>query len=199
MTRTQQILAIAQEQGLISGSDLKSYGIPGSLLNRLHDQGKLMRVARGIYMLPDRDFDPYLDFAITSKRYPYGVIALLSALSFHGLTTQSPHQVWMAIPYGQMPKQQDQRMRFVTLSGLASEEGVETHVIEGVPVKIYSAAKTVADCFKFRNKIGLDVALEVFRDLEQQGGDMEALWRYAKIDRVDNVMMPYLVGMGSDG
>lgn len=196
MTQVQQILQIAAEKGLISGSDLEPYGIPASLLNRLHDQGKLMRVARGIYMLPDRDFDPYLDYAIASKRHPYGVIALLSALSFHGLTTQTPHQVWLAVPYGRMPKQWDQRLRFVTLSGPAYREGVETHVIEGVPVKIFSAAKTVADCFKFRNKIGLDLALEAFRDFERQGGDMEALWRYATIDRVDNVMMPYLVGMG---
>lgn len=137
-----------------------------------------------------------LDFAIASKRYPYGVIALLSALSFHGLTTQMPHQVWMAIPYRQMPKQRNGLMRFVTLSEPNLEEGVETHVIEGVSVKIFSAAKTVADCFKFRNKIGLDVTLEAFRDFEQQGGDVETLWHYATINRVTNVMMPYLVGMG---
>ena len=196
MTQVHQILKIAAEKGLISGSDLKPYGIPGPLLNRLHDRGKLIRVARGIYMLPDRDFDPYLDFAIASKRHSYGVIALLSALSFHGLTTQTPHQVWMAVPYGRMPKQRDKRLRFVTLSGPAYREGLERHSIEGVLVKIFSAAKTVADCFKFRNKIGLGVALEAYRDFEQQGGDMEMLWRYAKIDRVDNVMMPYLVGMG---
>lgn len=195
-SQAQQILKIAQEKGLISGSDLKPSGLPGSLLNRLHDQGKLVRVARGVYMMPDRDFDPYLDFAIAGKRYSYGVIALLSALSFHGLTTQLPHQVWMAVPYGRMPKQRNQRTRFVTLSGPAFEEGVETHIIEGVAVKIYSAAKTVADCFKFRNKIGLDIALEAFRDFEEEGGDMEALWRYAQIDRIDGVMMPYLVGMG---
>jgi predicted transcriptional regulator of viral defense system len=197
MTQTQQVLHIAAEKGLISGADLKPYGIPGSLLNRLHAEGKLVRVARGIYMLPDRDIDPHLDLAIASKRYPHGVIALLSALAFHGLTTQSPHQVWMAVRYGQMPRLRDRGMRFVTMSGAAFDAGVETHVIEGVPVNLYNAAKTVADCFKFRNRVGLDVALEAYRDFERQGGDMEALWRYAKIDRVDRVMRPYLVGMGA--
>ena len=197
MTQTQQVLKIAAAKGLISGSDLRPYHLPGSLLNRLHKQGKLVRVARGIYMLPDRDFSPYLDFAIASKRYSSGVIALLSALSFHGLTTQSPHQVWMAFTYGLMPKQEGKRFRFITMSGPAFENGVEIHIIEGIPVKIYNAAKTVADCFKFRNKIGLDVALEAFRDFEQRGGDMASLWHYARIDRVHNAMMPYLVGMGA--
>ena len=196
MTQTQHVLALAAEKGLISGADLKPYGLPGSLLNRLHAEGKLMKVARGMYMLPDHDVDPWLDFAIAAKRYPHGVIALLSALTFHGLTTQSPHQVWMAVRYGQMPRLRDRGMRFVTMSGEAFEAGVETHIIEGVPVKITNPAKTVADCFKFRNRVGLDVALEAYRDFERQGGDMEALWRYAKIDRVERVMRPYLVGMG---
>ena len=197
MTQTQQILTIAAEKGLLSGADLKTYGIPGSLLNRLHAEGRLVKVARGIYSLPDHDIDSHLDLAIASKRYPHGIIALLSALAFHGLTTQSPHQVWMAVRYGKMPRLRNRGIRFVTMSGEAFDAGVETHVIEGVPVKITCPAKTVADCFKFRNRIGLDVALEAYQDFERQEGDMEALWRYAKIDRVDGVMRPYLVGMGT--
>jgi len=196
VTQTQRVLKVAGEKGLLSGKDLKSYGIPGSLLNRLHHEGKLVRVARGIYMLPDSDFSNYLDLAVAGKRYPFGVIALLSALDFHGLTTQIPQQVWMAVEVGRMPKARDERMHFVTMSGPSFHAGVETHVIDGIPVKIYSAAKTVADCFKFRNRIGLDVTLEAFRDFDRQGGDMEALWHYATIDRVHKVMMPYLVGMG---
>ena len=196
MTKTQQVLNIARQKSLLSGEDLRPYNIPSSLLNRLCAEGKLTKVARGIYMLPDRDFSNYLDFAITGKRYTYGVIALLSALDFHGLTTEIPHQIWVAMPFGRMPKNKDKKIRFITMSEASFQAGVETHIIDDVPVKIYSAAKTVADCFKFRNKIGLEAALTAFQDFERQGNDMDKLWHYAKINRVDKVMMPYLVGMG---
>lgn len=197
VTQTQQILNIAREKTLISGNDLKPYRIPASLLNRLDAAGKLVKVARGIYMLPDTDFGNYLDFAIIGKRYRHGVIALLSALDFHGLTTEVPNQVWVAMPSGNMPQKRTEKIRFITFAEQAYQAGIETHLIEGVPVKIYSVAKTVADCFKFRNKIGLDVALAAVQDFKRQKYNMDELWHFAKIDRVDKVMLPYLVGLGA--
>jgi predicted transcriptional regulator of viral defense system len=125
---------------------------------------------------------------------PRGVICLLSALRFHNLTTQNPFEVWMAIPHkAWRPKGEGVRLRLMHLSGHALTSGVEEHRIEGVPVRVFNPAKTVADCFKFRNKIGLDVALEALRDYRRKHrSGMDELWRFAKVCRVTAVMRPYL-------
>lgn len=158
------------------------------------DRGLLERIGRGLYSLPEAEVTEHRTLAEASKRVPHGVVCLLSALSFHGLTTQNPAEVWMAIdqkawrPRGETPP-----IRIVHMSGPALRSGVESHVIEGVEVGIFSAAKTVADCFKFRNKVGLDVAIEALRDyLRREPGSVEKLWRFAKICRVAQVMRPYL-------
>ncbi len=131
--------------------------------------------------------------AEASRRVPHGVVCLRSALRFRGLTTQNPHEVWLAIRRGaRRPHVDYPPLQIVHLSAPAYEAGIEQHVIDGVPVRVYSAAKTVADCFEFRNRIGLDVALEALRDYRRRRASLDILWRYAELDRVARVMRPYL-------
>ncbi len=188
------IMRIAREKRVIRPRDLAAEGVPRAYLRRLVDKGLLARTARGIYTLPDADVTEFHDFAEAARQVPRGVICLLSALRFHDLTTQNPFEVWMAIGESQWkPKIEYPAMRFVRFSGAALEYGVERHEIEGVAVHVYSPAKTVADCFKYRNKIGLDVALEALRDCwRQRKATMDEIWAAAKVCRVANVMRPYL-------
>jgi len=188
------IMRIAREKRVIRPRDLAAEGVPRVYLRRLVDKGLLVRTARGIYTLPDADVTELHDFAEAARQVPKGVICLLSALRFHDLTTQNPFEVWMAIGESQwMPKIEYPAMRFVRFSGPALEYSVERHEIEGVAVQVYSPAKTVADCFKYRNKIGLDVALEALRDCwKQRKATMDEIWASAKVCRVANIMRPYL-------
>lgn len=137
---------------------------------------------------------PNLTMAEASKRVPHGVVCLLSALRFHELTTQSPFEVWLAIgEKARLPKLDYPPLRTVRFSGDALAFGIEEHKAEGVDVRVYSPAKTVADCFKYRNKIGLDVAIEALRDcLRQRKATMDELWNAAKVCRMSKVMRPYL-------
>ncbi len=194
MTKTQQVLDIAREKGILRPRDLAAYGIAREYLRRLQQRGLLVRSARGLYILPDADLTERHMLAEACKRVPHGVICLLSALQFHGLTTQAPFEIWMALsPAARRPHVESPPLRIVRFSGLAFTEGVENHTVEGVPVRVYNPAKTVADCFKYRNKIGLDIALEALREVwRERRASMDELWRYAKIDRVANVMRPYL-------
>lgn len=157
-------------------------------------KGILERTGRGLYALPDAGAAEYHSLAEAAKRVPDAVACLLSALAFHDLTTQSPHEVWIAIDMkARKPANGYPPLRVVRFTGAALIEGVEEHDVEGVPVKVYSPAKTVADCFKYRNKIGKDVALEALRDSWRKGkATMDDLWKYAKVCRVANVMRPYL-------
>ncbi|KPL09156.1 transcriptional regulator [candidate division BRC1 bacterium SM23_51] len=193
-TRTQQILRIANRKGVLRPRDLDRFGIPRVYLQRLCEQGLLRRVGRGLYLSADAELTEHHTLAEACKRAPHGVICLLSALRFHELTTQAPFEIWMAIDKkAWRPRADWPVMRFVRFSGAALTEGIEEHRIEGVTVKVYAPAKTVADCFKYRNKIGLDVALEALRDcLRQRKCSNDDLWRYAKICRVGNVMKPYV-------
>jgi len=194
MDRTQQILEIVAEAGVLRPRDLDAHGIPRIYLSRLCERGLLDRVGRGLYVLPDADVSEHHTLAEAGKRVPHGVVCLLSALRFHGLTTQSPSEVWLAIANKAWRPQVDYPpLRFVRFSERTLEAGVEEHSIEGVLVRIYNPAKTVADCFKYRNKIGLDVALEALRDCRRQRRcTNDELWHYAKICRVANVMRPYM-------
>jgi predicted transcriptional regulator of viral defense system len=194
MDRTQQILEIVGEAGVLRPRDLDAHGIPRIYLSRLCERGLLDRVGRGLYVLPDADVSEHHTLAEAGKRVPHGVVCLLSALRFHGLTTQSPSEVWLAIESKAWRPQVDHPpLRFVRFSERTLEAGVEEHSIEGVLVRIYNPAKTVADCFKYRNKIGLDVALEALRDCRRlRKCSNDELWHYAKICRVANVMRPYM-------
>jgi len=145
-------------------------------------------------MLPDTEIDEHHSLAEIAKRVPHGVICLLSALRFHEMTTQAPFEVWVAIdPKAHLPRDYGVPVRVVRFSGQVLREGITTHTIEGVDVPIYSPAKTVADCFRYRNKVGLDVAIEALRDCRrQQKCDYDELWHYAIVCRVAQVMKPYL-------
>jgi len=145
-------------------------------------------------MLADVDATENHTLAEASKKVPHGVICLLSALRFHGLTTQAPFEVWIAIGgKAWRPRADYPPLRIFHFSDSSLNSGVEMHQIEGVSVKVFNPAKTVVDCFKYRNKIGLDVAIEALRDCRRQRKcDHNEIWRYAKLLRVSNVMRPYL-------
>ena len=193
-TLEQATLALAKRQPLLRARDLAEHGLPTVLLSRLVSAGKLERVARGVYSLPGRALSEHRSLAEVALRVPRGVVCLLSALRVHGIGTQAPFEVWMAIPHhSPTPRLDHPALRVVRMSGAALTEGIEPIVIDGVTVPVFNAAKTVADCFKYRNKIGLDVAMEALRDgWTQRKLSMDALWHFAAVDRVANVMKPYL-------
>jgi len=190
----QKIMQYIGEHGMVRPRDIEAIGLPREYLIRLHRQGKLSRSGRGIYALPDANVTERHSYAEVAKRVPEAVICLLSALAFHEITTQSPASVWIALRQGaRRPALTSPSLRIVRLSGLSLTEGIENHQVEGVPVRVYSAAKTVADCFKFRNKIGLDVAIEALKDcLRQKKATVNEIYRYAKVCRVSNVIRPYM-------
>lgn len=196
-TSPQAILDLVRKRGLIRPRDLEPLGLPRVTLTRLVRQGALTRVGRGLYALPDRSVSEHTALAEVARKHPQGVICLLSALRFHDLTTQSPFEVWLAIPNkARAPRMDYPPLRIIRFSGPALTEGIEEHLIDGVPVRITGVAKTVADCFKYRNKIGLDVALEALREAwKERRVSMDELWRYARMYRVANVMRPYLEGL----
>ncbi len=174
--------------------DLEAHGIWRANLRDYVEQGVLTRIGRGLYTLVGVEAGENHSLAEIGKRVPQGTVCLLSALRFHELTTQQPHETWLALDgRARSPKTDSLALRIVRFTGSALSEGREEHVIEGVPVKIYNPAKTVADCFKFRNKIGLDVALEALRETwRARRCGMSELMRYARVCRVANVMRPYL-------
>jgi predicted transcriptional regulator of viral defense system len=174
--------------------DLAGHGINRVQLGKAVAAGIVQRAGRGLYMLPGAEVTAQHTFALVGQRNPNGILCLLSALNFHGLTTQNPHEVWVALDHKAWPPQLDAvRLRLVRFSGAALHEGVEEHRIEGVPLKVYNPAKTVADCFKFRHKVGLDVALEALRETwRARRATMDEFHHYARVCRVSNVMQPYL-------
>ena len=184
----------AKKHGMIRVRDAVKEGIHPENLRRLCKKGLLVKMARGIYIPADSEISQNVGLAQISKRVPNGVICLLSALQFHDIGTQSPFEVWVAIDKkAAEPKIDYPQIRIVRFSGKAISEGIEIHLIEGVEVKIYNKAKTIADCFKFRNKIGLDIALEALKDSRQRKlCTNDQIWEYAKLCRVSNIMKPYL-------
>jgi len=196
---SQKILQLLETQSLLRPADLDAQGIPRITLHRLYKRGLVEKVARGLYKLPVISVSEHHSLAEAAKMVPQGVICLLSALRFHDITTQAPYEIWVAIDRKtRLPMIKDLPIRFVRFSGPALIEGVEIRIIDGIPVAIYQPAKTVADCFKYRNKIGLDVALEALKDcLRNRRCETDALWRFAKICRMSNVMRPYLEAMNA--
>lgn len=197
-TRQDEVLELVRRHGLLRPRDLDRHEIPRAYLKRLEARGLLERAGRGLYRLPAADVTEHHGLAAACKLVPHGVVCLLSALRFHLLTTEAPFEVWLAIdPHARRPRRPTSPLRVVRFSGRALREGIELHEIEGVRVPVYSPAKTVADCFKYRNKIGLDVALEALRDYRREHpGGLDALWHFARICRVANVLRPYLEAQG---
>ena len=191
---TKQILELAHNSGVVSTGEVRSKGLHHQYLGQLCKEGKLIRVGRGLYSLRDADVTIHHGLVQAVKAIPKGAICLLSALRFHEIGTQAPHEVWIAIDRrAARPRARHPRMRIVRFSGKSLTEGVDEHNVEGVPVRIYNPAKTVADCFKYRNKVGMDVALEALREvIRGRRCTTDELWRYAKICRVTRIMRPYM-------
>jgi predicted transcriptional regulator of viral defense system len=192
--QAKKALALAKKKGVLRPRDLEQQGIPRRYAYLLSLAGQLRRVGRGLYAHPDNPPTENHTLALVGKRAPEAVVCLLSALRFHELTTQLPSETWVAVhPKARPPQIPELPLRVVRFSGLALTEGIEEHVLEGVTVHITSAAKTVVDCFKYRNKIGRDVAVEALRDaISQRKTAVRELDRLAKICRVARIMRPYL-------
>lgn len=195
LERAQRVL---RRSGIARSRDLEHAMVSRTQIRRLVAEGRIERVGRGLYRDPAASATERSDLAQAARLVPGGVICLLSALRFHGLTTQNPFEVWLAIDRkAWRPRADHPPLRLVYLSGAALMDGVEEHDVSGVRVQVFSAAKTVADCFKFRNKIGTDVAVEALRDFRRvYPKRLEAVWRFAKIDRVTRVIQPYLEAIG---
>ena len=195
MVSTEQILhKFLRHAGTARSRELVAVGVARSALSRMVATGKLARLSRGLYALPDYQGGEHEALVTVAKRAPGVVFCLLTALRIHDLTTQAPFEVWIAIGNKAHPPRLDYPpLRTMRFADVALAEGVETHKIDGVPVRVTSVAKTVADCFKFRNKIGLDVALEALREARRtRRARADELWRYARLNRVTNIMRPYL-------
>lgn len=194
---TQSLLNLAKKQGMIRPKDLDAIGLPRVYLTRLTSTGQLEKIGRSLYRLPDQQLSEHESLAIVAAKVPQAVFCLLTALQFHELTTQLPRQLWLAMPRGShVPKMDCPPLKMIQASAESYTEGIEIHQCDQIPIKIYGVAKTIADCFKHRNKIGLDIALEALKDArEQKKLNMDELWHYAKICRITNVLRPYLEAM----
>lgn len=189
--KTEDVIGIIKEKGIVCASDLEEAGISRTTLPYMANRGILRRITRGIYTLADH-FPSLEGFAEVIRSAPDSVICLLSALQFHEITTQMPFETWVAIERN-ATKPKVPNVRIVRLTGKAFSEGIETHEQEGLVVRVYCPAKTVVDCFKFRNKIGIDVAREAMVDcLNQKKASRDEIWRYAKICHMTNIIRPYL-------
>jgi predicted transcriptional regulator of viral defense system len=188
------LLRLARRRGSITRREVIEAGIHTQTLSRLVRAGALERVARGRYRLPDAPITEHHGLALVAATVPKAVVCLISALSFHQIGTQLPHEVWIALDRrARRPSLPYPGLRVVRFSGRALTEGIETHRIEGEAVRVYSVAKTVADVFKYRNKIGMDVALEALREGWRAGRfTMDEIHRMARACRVERVMRPYL-------
>lgn len=193
-THEKQLMRLVRKHKLLRARDLAEQGLPTIALTRLVQAGKLDRVARGLYALPGVAMSEHRSLAEVALRVPRGVVCLVSALQFHEIGTQAPFEVWLAIPNRVMaPRIEHPAIRVVRMSDDGLNEGLQRKRIDGVEVTIFNPARTVVDCFRFRNKIGLDVALEALRDgWRERRFTMDELWHHATRQRVANVMRPYI-------
>lgn len=184
-------LDVVRQCGIARGRDFDAAGVTRATVQRLHKDGVLQRVGRGLYKFADAPVDSSTSLAEAVRIQPRGTICLLSALQFHELTTQTPHAVWIML--GQKdwaPVNSSVTLKIVRASGEALTAGIDIHLIGGVQVPITDPAKTIADCFKHRNKIGMDVTVEALRDFMKMRPkrDLGRIYRYAQIDRVQSIM-----------
>jgi len=188
------ITKMARKTGVVRARDIIKAGLHPEYLRRLCKSGRLIRTGRGLYVLADGDFTEHHSLAEACMRVPRGIICLLSALSYHEIGTQNPHQIWMAIDRDmRKPAVDYPPVRIFRFSGPSLNEGIEEKKIEGVPVRVYNPAKTVADCFKYRNKVGIDVAIEALKECwRSRRCSIDELVYYAGICRVRNIIQPYM-------
>src|SRR5688500_18136637 len=194
-----RILRIARNKRLFRLSEAARAGIHPEALRRLTSRGQLARIGRGLYSLPSLKPTEHHTLAEVAKRVPNGIVCLLTALRFHGLGTQNPREVWLAVDRrAGIPKIDFTPVRIVRMSSAARATGIVEHSIDGVRVRITSPARTVVDCFKFRNKIGVDVAVEALKDYRRlRKGTVDALWQQADRLRMSRVIRPYWDAMSS--
>lgn len=179
--------------GTLRTSQALRLGIHPRELYKLRDEGQILELSRGVYQLAEMAQSNYSELAAVAARVPDGVVCLISALSFHEMTTQIPHEIYLAVPRGkESPRIDYPPTRIFHFSENTISIGVKTHKIAGVEVKIFTAEKTVADCFKFRNRIGLDVALESLKMCLSRNGSRAKILEYARLCRVEKVIYPYL-------
>ena len=188
------IMNMARKAGVIRAREIKKAGLHPEYLRKLCKSGRLIRTGRGLYVLAKGDFTEHHGLAEACKRVPHGIICLLSSLSYHEIGTQNPHQIWMAIDRAmRKPKVDYPPLRIFRFSGPSLQEGIEEKKIEGVSVRVYNPAKTVADCFKYRNKVGIDVAIEALKESwRSRLCTTDELIHYSRICRVQNIMQPYM-------
>lgn len=191
---SRRVLDLAHQKGLLRASDLATVEAPRVVLSRLASDGSLERVGRGLYRLPEANPSEFESLANVAVKVPQAVFCLLSALQFLEMTTQLPRHIWIAMPRGShVPRIDYPPLKMVQMVDSVYEAGIEEHLRDGMTLRVYGAAKTVVDCFKHRNKIGVDVALEALKDVRaQRKATVDELWHYAQIARVANVMRPYL-------
>ena len=193
-SQREQAQALLRERGILRLVELREAGVTAATISRMERAGEVIRLSRGVYQLPDADLDPNHSLAEAAKRVPKGVVCLVSALAFHGLTDQLPPKVWMAIGSKDWaPQRNGAGIRIVRFTDSLLREGFETHAIEGVPVKVFGVAKTVADCFRHRGKVGLSVAIEGLQEaLRQRKANPAEIARQADEGGVSTVIRPYL-------
>jgi|SRR5580658_6947663 predicted transcriptional regulator of viral defense system len=193
-SKSNRLLALAAKRQILRSKDVSGLGIPRNYLPRLVRRGILRKLGRGLYASASLQITEHVSLVEAAYKVPRGTICLLSALQFHKFTTQAPHQVWMAVDVkAWAPRVKSPPVRFVRMSGRALRFGVKEYPVRGASLKVYTAAKTVADCFKFRNKMGTDIALEALRECRRlRKATMDELWVAAKVCRVANVMRPYM-------
>ncbi len=193
-THNHRVIDLLRQKGILRPSDLDAIGAPRVVLTRMTANGQLEKAGRGLYRLPGSHGSEHESLITVATKVPQAVFCLLTALQFHELTTQLPRQVWIAMPRGShTPRIGYPPLKMVQIADEAFSEGIETVERDQVKLRVYSVARTIVDCFKHRNKIGLDVALEALKDARAKNkASANDLWRFAKICRVANVMRPYL-------
>lgn len=187
--------------GIVRLAELRDAGVTAATVSRMERDGEVLRLARGLYQLPDAPLDTSHSLAEAAKRLPKGIVCLVSALAYHNLTDQLPKKVWLAIGKKDWaPKPNGAPIRIVRFTKGLLAESVETHVIEGVPVKVFAVAKTVADCFRHRTKVGLSVAIEGLQEaLRQRKATAGEIARQAERGGVATVIRPYLEALTANG
>ncbi|MBX5241884.1 type IV toxin-antitoxin system AbiEi family antitoxin domain-containing protein [Rhizobium sp. NLR22b] len=201
VTQRQIARTVLTERGIARFVELRNAGVTAATMSRMERDGEVLRLARGLYQLPDAQLDASHSLAEVAKRAPKAVICLVSALTFHSLTDQLPGQIWLAIGRKDWPpKLEAPAVRIVRFTDSLLNDSVETHIIEGVPVRVFGIAKTIADCFRYRNKIGLSVAIEGLQEaLRQRRATPGEIANQAERGGVDSVIRPYLEALTANG
>jgi predicted transcriptional regulator of viral defense system len=188
-------------RGITRLAELRAAGVTAATVSRMERDGEVVRLARGLYQLPNARLSPHHTLAEAAKLTPRGIVCLTSALAFHDLTDKIPRKVWMAIgPKDWAPRTPVPPLRVVRMTDALRARDVETHIVEGVPVKVFSAARTVVDCFRYRGTIGIPVAIEALKEaLRTRKAKPAEIARLAQRDRVAAVVRPYLEALTIDG